>query len=492
MKDLKFRAYLFVSFFSLDYANLQANIMNVRLRFLGASQTVTGSKYLLELDDYKVLIDCGLFQGKKELRLLNWDAFPVNPAEIDCVLLTHAHIDHTGYLPRLVKQGFKGKIYCTQATKDLLGILLLDAAKLQEEEANYASKKGYSKHEQPEPLYNTEDAEAVLPLLSGYSFKEPIQITPNLRIRYQIAGHILGAAIIEVFIKGDKTQKKIVFSGDLGRYLDPLMPPPTAIQETDILLVESTYGNRDNIDTSPEKELGRIVRHSVEAGCLIIPAFSVGRTQTVLYYLTRLLAKKEIPTVPIYIDSPMAINVTDLYRKYEDCHLLSKNMFQNGANFLNNPLIHYYQSQDLSVSLNQITKKAIIISASGMVTGGRILHHLYNRLPRQEDTVLFVGYQPEGTRGYDLLHGSPTIRIFGVPVVVNAQIEKIDGLSAHADQEELLRWLSNFTAPPKITFVVHGERDASETFASLIRERMNWHNVIVPQYLESVVLFKGI
>jgi metallo-beta-lactamase family protein len=466
--------------------------MNVRLRFLGASQTVTGSKYLLELDDYKVLIDCGLFQGKKELRLLNWDDFPINPAEINCVLLTHAHIDHTGYLPRLVKQGFKGKIYCTHPTKDLLEILLLDAAKLQEEEASYAAKKGYSKHEKPEPLYSTEDAEAVFPLVHSYSFREPIQVTPSLRIRYQIAGHILGAAIIEVFIKGDTSQKKIVFSGDLGRYIDPLMPAPTAIQEADILLVESTYGNRDNIDTSPEKELGRIVRHSVEAGCLVIPAFSVGRTQTVLYYLTRLLAKKEIPNVPIYIDSPMAIDVTDLYRKYEDCHSLSRNVLQNGENFLDNSNIHYYQSQDLSVSLNQIDKKAIIISASGMVTGGRILHHLYNRLPRKEDTILFVGYQPEGTRGYDLLNQSTSIRIFGVPVVVNAQIEKIDGLSAHADQEELLRWLSNFSEPPKITFVVHGEKEASTTFASLIREKMNWHNVIVPQYLESVVLFKGI
>jgi metallo-beta-lactamase family protein len=466
--------------------------MNVRLRFLGASQTVTGSKYLLELDDFKVLVDCGLFQGKKELRTLNWDEFPINPAEIDCVILTHAHIDHTGYLPKLVKEGFKGTIHCTHPTKDLVEILLLDSAKLQEEEAEYATKKGYSKHEKPQPLYTVEDAERVFPLVKSYNFAEVITINKDLKIRFQRAGHILGAAIVEAFIRGDNVSKKMVFSGDLGRYIDPIMPPPLTIRETDILLVESTYGNKDNIDTSPEKELGRVVRHAVEAGCLLIPAFSVGRTQTVLYYLTRLLSKKEIPDVPIYIDSPMAIDVTDLYRKYEDCHSLSGNIFQNGQNFLDHPNIHYFQTQEQSIALNQIDKKAIIISASGMATGGRILHHLYNRLPRSEDTVLFVGYQPEGTRGRALLDGENSIKIFGVPIMVRASIEFIAGLSAHADQDELLRWLSGFSEPPKMTFVVHGEKEASETLASLVKDKMEWHNVIVPQYLESVVLFKGI
>jgi metallo-beta-lactamase family protein len=466
--------------------------MNVRLRFLGASQTVTGSKYLLELDDFKVLVDCGLFQGKKELRTLNWDEFPINPAEIDCVILTHAHIDHTGYLPKLVKEGFKGTIHCTHPTKDLVEILLLDSAKLQEEEAEYATKKGYSKHEKPQPLYTVEDAERVFPLVKSYNFAEVITINKDLKIRFQRAGHILGAAIVEAFIRGDNVSKKMVFSGDLGRYIDPIMPPPLTIRETDILLVESTYGNKDNIDTSPEKELGRVVRHAVETGCLLIPAFSVGRTQTVLYYLTRLLSKKEIPDVPIYIDSPMAIDVTDLYRKYEDCHSLSGNIFQNGQNFLDHPNIHYFQTQEQSIALNQIDKKAIIISASGMATGGRILHHLYNRLPRSEDTVLFVGYQPEGTRGRALLDGENSIKIFGVPIMVRASIEFIAGLSAHADQDELLRWLSGFSEPPKMTFVVHGEKEASETLASLVKDKMEWHNVIVPQYLESVVLFKGI
>jgi len=466
--------------------------MNVRIRFLGAAQTVTGSKYLLEIDDLKILIDCGLFQGKKDLRRLNWEPFSIPPEEIHCVLLSHAHIDHSGYLPRLVKEGFKGKIYCSHATRDLVQILLLDSAKLQEEEAEYAAKKGYSKHEKPLPLYDSEDDQAVFLLLEGCDFMQEITIAPSLSIRFQLAGHILGAAIIEAFVQGEQEKKKIVFSGDLGRYIDPLMPVPTPIAEADILLVESTYGNRDNIDHSPEQELGRIVRQAVKTGCLLIPAFSVGRTQTVLYYLTRLLAQGAIPDIPIYVDSPMAISVSKLYRKYEDCHSLSGNIMAQGENFLDHPNIHYYQSQEASVTLNELQKRAIIISASGMLTGGRILHHLYNRLPQSQDTLLFVGFQPEGTRGRDILEGKGSVRIFGVPVAVNAQVASLEGLSAHADQEELLRWLGGFAQAPKMTFLVHGEKAAAESLGACIKTQLGWHNVSVPHYLENVVLFKGI
>lgn len=289
--------------------------MEVYLRFLGASQEVTGSKFLLEVNSYKILIDCGLFQGKKELRLLNWADFVINPTEIDCVLLTHAHIDHAGYLPRLVKQGYENPIFCTHPTKDLVKILLLDSAKLQEEEARYAAKKGYSKHNPPQPLYTEQDAEKVFPLLKSVSFHEWIEINQDVKVCFRTAGHILGAAIIEILLKGEKEEKKIVFSGDLGRYQDPLMLPPYPIAETDVLLVESTYGNRNSIETSPEKELARIARQTLKNGCLIIPAFSVGRTQTVLYYLTQLLEKQEIPNVPIFVDSPMAIDITELYNK---------------------------------------------------------------------------------------------------------------------------------------------------------------------------------
>ncbi|WP_448528297.1 MBL fold metallo-hydrolase RNA specificity domain-containing protein [Raineya sp.] len=466
--------------------------MNINIRFLGASQEVTGSKFLLEVDEFKILIDCGLFQGKKELRELNWSDFPINPAEIDCILLTHAHIDHTGYLPRLVKQGYKKSIHCTHPTLDLVKILLLDSAKLQEEEAFYASKKGYSKHNPPEPLYDEKDAQKVFPLLISHPFRQWIKISDTIEIRFQTAGHILGASIIEVLLKGEKENKKIVFSGDLGRYQDPLMPPPTPIQEADILLIESTYGNRDNIDVFPEKELGRIVRQTLKNGCLIIPAFSVGRTQSVLYYLTQLLEKQEIPNAPIFVDSPMAIDVTELYDKYDDCHSLAKEVFQQEPNFLKHPNIHYYQSQEQSISLNEIRKGAIIISASGMATGGRILHHLYNRLPNSQDTILFVGYQSEGTRGRDLLEGKEFIKIFGSYVPVKAHIEYIAGLSAHADQEELLQWISNFKQSPKITFITHGEKEASQSLASLIQEKFHWKNVVIPNYMEGFVLFRGI
>ncbi|MCS6795982.1 MAG: MBL fold metallo-hydrolase [Raineya sp.] len=466
--------------------------MNINIRFLGASQEVTGSKFLLEVDDYKILIDCGLFQGKKELRLLNWADFPINPAEIHCILLTHAHIDHTGYLPRLVKQGYHNPIHCTHPTKDLVKILLLDSAKLQEEEAFYASKKGYSKHNPPLPLYDEKDAQKVFPLLQSHPFQRWITLKENIQIRFQTAGHILGAAIIEVLLQGEIETKKIVFSGDLGRYHDPLMPPPTAIREADILLVESTYGNRNNVDIFPEKELGRIVRQTIKQGCLVIPAFSVGRTQSVLYHLTQLLEKQEIPNVPIFVDSPMAIDVTELYDKYDDCHSLEKAVFQKEPNFLKHPNIHYYQSQEESISLNEIRKGAIIISASGMATGGRILHHLYNRLPNLHDTILFVGYQSEGTRGRDLLDGAENIKIFGTYVPVKAQIEYIAGLSAHADQEELLQWLANFTKAPKITFITHGEKEASQTLASLIQQKFHWKNVVIPNYLEGFVLFRGV
>ncbi|PKQ66040.1 MBL fold metallo-hydrolase RNA specificity domain-containing protein [Raineya orbicola] len=466
--------------------------MNIYIRFLGASQEVTGSKFLLEVDEFKILIDCGLFQGKKELRLLNWSDFPIKPTEIDCILLTHAHIDHTGYLPRLVKQGYKNSIHCTHPTLDLVKILLLDSAKLQEEEASYARKKGYSKHTPPEPLYDEKDAQKVFPLLISHPFGQWIKINDNIEVRFQTAGHILGASIIEVLLKGEKENKKIVFSGDLGRYQDPLMPPPTPIQEADILLIESTYGNRDNIDVFPEKELGRIVRQTLKNGCLIIPAFSVGRTQSVLYYLTQLLEKQEIPNAPIFVDSPMAIDVTELYDKYDDCHSLAKEVFQQEPNFLKHPNIHYYQSQEQSISLNEIRKGAIIISASGMATGGRILHHLYNRLPNSQDTILFVGYQSEGTRGRDLLEGKEFIKIFGSYVPVKAHIEYIAGLSAHADQEELLQWISNFKQSPKITFITHGEKEASQSLASLIQEKFHWKNVVIPNYMEGFVLFRGI
>ncbi|UJP65014.1 MBL fold metallo-hydrolase RNA specificity domain-containing protein [Mongoliitalea daihaiensis] len=466
--------------------------MKVRIKFLGGAKTVTGSRYLLEIDHLKILIDCGLFQGLKELRLRNWDTFPIAPSEIDAVILTHAHIDHTGYLPKFVKEGFRGPIYCTNPTLDLTKILLLDSGKLQQEEANFAQKKGYSKHEKPEPLYQIEDVERVFSLLNGVEMENKIEIFPNIHVTFFPAGHILGASIIKLTVQGKNQEKKIVFSGDLGRFQDPLFNPPSRIPFADVLILESTYGNRIQKNHRPEEELGKAIRETYQkGGVATIPAFAVGRTQLVLYYLDYLLQKKKIPSIPIYIDSPMAIDVTKLYKEFTGYHRVGALIDESSANPFNHKLLHYYSSQESSISLNQLRGDAIIISASGMATGGRIVHHLYNRLPNEQDSFIFVGYQAAGTRGRKLLEGDTTCRMYGIDVPVKAAIYYIDGLSAHADQEELLAWCEGFVSKPKITFLVHGEADASEELAKRLQEDLGW-NSIVPEYLESFELFDGI
>jgi metallo-beta-lactamase family protein len=466
--------------------------MDIQIKFLGATQTVTGSKFLLKIDDYKILIDCGLFQGLKENRLLNWDDFPIDPSEIDCIVLTHAHIDHTGYLPRLYKLGCRAKIYCTNATADLLEIMLRDSAKLQEEEAQIARHKGYSKHNPPLPLYTEKDVELTLPFIKGFPYREEVQLTDNVKVAYQDAGHILGSAIVEMYIQGDSQSKKIVFSGDIGRYNTPILFDPTPIKNADILLVESTYGNRTNPADNAEADLARIVRQAMHRrGVLLIPAFALGRTQSLLYYLRKLMEANEIPSVPIYVDSPMAIDVTFLYERHRDCieydHFLKLEMNTLFA-FKN---VHFVTSGVDSAKLHDLKEKVIIISASGMATGGRIIDHLFHRLPNPDDTVLIAGFQAEGTRGRKILEGEKNIRIYGEDIPVKCHIEHINGLSAHADKEELLQWLSNFEDKPKKTFIVHGEKESAETFAETIREKFQW-NVFVPQYLESFELFRGI
>lgn len=466
--------------------------MNVRLRFLGGAKSVTGSKYLLEIDtpqkNYKILVDCGLFQGLKDLRLKNWDEFPISPKMIDAVVITHCHIDHTGYLPRLYKEGYSGKVYCTHATKDLMEIMLLDSAKLQEEEAEYAFKKGYSKHEVPAALYTVEDVSNMLPLLTGFPYKELIQLDDKISVKFHDAGHVLGSAVVELFVVGEKMKKKIVFSGDLGRYNKPILRNPSKISNADILLVESTYGNKENPADNPSKRLADVVNSAFEKkGCLLIPAFSVGRTQTLIYYFKQLIEEKKIPSVPIFIDSPMGISATGIYKRNRTFHTLEDETisifdFQN---------IRYFRSQQESIAINNIKTNAIIISSSGMCNGGRILHHLFNRLPKSNDTILFVGYQSEGTRGRKILDGEPTTKIFGEEVTVKANIVHLDGLSAHADKVELFKWLKNFKSAPKQTFIIHGEVDTMKIFAQNIVDKFGW-NVTVPEYMESFELFKGI
>lgn len=465
--------------------------MDVNVKFLGATGTVTGSRFLLDIGDFRLLFDCGMFQGLKELRLRNWEPFPVDPESIDAIVISHAHIDHTGYLPRLVKEGYAGPIYCTRPTADLMEIMLLDAAKLQEEEASFAFSKGYSKHSNPQPLYRAEDAEAVMPLLKRYDYDQGIPINDNIDIVYRDAGHLLGSAITELYVKGDHQTKKIVFSGDLGRNHDAMLRPPTIIDEADILFIESTYGNKQNPALDPAGDLERIVKETCERkGVVLIPAFAVGRTQVLLYYLHQLMETGRIPDLPVYIDSPMAISATYLYYRYPAYHQVKFNQSEFARKLETNMLL-FVKTARHSKSLNELKSNAIIISSSGMMSGGRILHHLYHRLPNEQDTIVVAGYQAEGTRGRRLVDKEPTIRIFGEEVPVKCRVENMTSLSGHADQDELFQWMKNFKRAPKMVFTVHGEKNNIEAYSKLIKERLNW-NVIQPVYLETVTLFRGI
>lgn len=466
--------------------------MDVRLKFLGGAQSVTGSKYLLELDKKKLLVDCGLFQGLKELRLRNWDEFPMDATTIDAIVLTHAHIDHSGYLPKIVNEGFNGPIYCTEATASLLEILLMDAAKLQEEEAEFAQRKGYSKHNPPLALFNTQDAKKALDMVVPITYQEPVNVLESVTATFFDAGHILGSAIVSLNIQGETQQKKIVFSGDLGRYNQPLLKDPYAIHDADVLFIESTYGDRDNVAEDIEGQLASIVKTAFNNdGCLLIPSFAVGRTQLLLYYFHRLLTTNQIPACDVYIDSPMAISATNLHKIHRDDHKLSIGRGEHESIF-DYPRFKYFRTQDSSMSINSIERNAIIISASGMCTGGRIMHHLFNRLSRKNDTLLFVGFQAEGTRGRKILDGEPTSRIYGIEVPVKCHVEHINGLSAHADRGELMRWAGQFEEAPKMTFVVHGELKSAHHLSLKLKEELQWPNVMIPRYLESFELFTGI
>jgi metallo-beta-lactamase family protein len=465
--------------------------MDVRVKFLGGTGTVTGSRFLLDIGNFRLLFDCGLFQGLKELRLRNWEPFPVDASSINAVVISHAHIDHTGYLPRLVKEGFNGPIYCTRPTADLMEIMLLDSAKLQEEEASFAYEKGYSKHANPQPLYTTKDAESVFGLLSRHDYGENIKVSDSIEFVYRDAGHLLGSAITELFIKGDTQTKKIVFSGDLGRNHDIMLRPPAPVDHADILFIESTYGNKDNPALDPAADLERILKETfARNGVVLIPAFAVGRTQVLLYYLHQLMENDRIPDVPVYIDSPMAISATYLYYRYPEYHKVKFNQSEFARKLETNMLMFVKTSQH-SKSLNNIKNNAIIISSSGMMTGGRILHHLYHRLPNPQDTIIVAGYQAEGTRGRKLVDKEPTIRIFGEEVPVKCHVENMTSLSGHADKEELFQWMNNFKESPKMVFTVHGEKSNLDVYTKAIRERLNW-NVLQPAYLESVDLFRGI
>lgn len=453
------------------------------ISFLGATGTVTGSKYLLELDGKKLLVDCGLFQGLKKLRLRNWEAFPLPPAEIDAVILTHAHIDHSGYLPRLVKRGFNGKVYATTATTDLCAIMLPDSAHLQEEDAKYANKKGFSKHSPALPLYRVDDARDALALFQPIPYGEKKALTENVSLTFRDAGHILGSAFADLRIQSNGEERRILFSGDLGRPAQPILRDPHTVFGADYLVLESTYGNRLHGQEDKEKELARVIKAAMDrGGVLIVPSFAVGRTQELLYSIRELEAAGAIPSVPVYVDSPMAINATGVFEKHQrDFDLESKVAGLSGIEILKPARLEFAESRDKSMALNGVKNRAIIISASGMVTGGRILHHMVHRLPNCRNTILFIGYQAEGTRGRTILEGAERVKIHGQYVPIKAQVENISGFSAHADYHEILAWLSNFNSSPRRVFIVHGEPGQSSALSQRIEAKFGW-STTVPEY----------
>ena len=456
------------------------------IHFLGAAGTVTGSKFLLEHEGKRVLVDCGLFQGRKELRERNWAPLPVAAGSLDAVVLTHAHIDHIGGLPRLVRHGYQGPVFSTFATRDLAAFLLPDSAHLQEEEARYANRRGYSRHKPAQPLYTVDDAQAALRLFEAFGYGRPKEIVPGITLTFARAGHILGSAVCVFDLLS--TRRRVVFSGDLGRYDAPILRDPERVVRSTTLVLESTYGDREHGPTQPVETLARTVKAAAETGgMLLIPAFAVGRTQDILYHLRNLEEAGHIPELPVWVDSPMACDVTPLYLSHPEEHDLDMQaLLDRGATPLSTRRTRFVRSVNHSKRLNEEKGPGIILSASGMATGGRILHHLARRLPHERNIILFVGYQSEGTRGRRLLDGEAEIKIHGEMVPVRARLENVSGFSAHADWRESSRWMDGFETPPQQTLLVHGEPSALSTLHARVETR-GWR-AHVPAHLEKVEL----
>jgi len=449
--------------------------MNVAIRFLGATGTVTGSRYLVEAAGRSVLVDCGLFQGFKQLRLRNWDPFPFPPGRIDAVVLTHAHLDHSGYLPLLVRNGCRAPIHCTQPTMALCEILLRDSGRLQEEQADDANRHAYSKHRPALPLYTEADAVRSLAQLSAMDWNRSVEILPGIRVEVRKAGHILGAAMAIIEIEG----KRIAFTGDVGRPHDPIMQAPASVKYADYLICESTYGDRRHDDSDPGAKLADVVNRTIaRGGTVIVPSFAVGRAQALLYLVARLKDDGAIPsTLPVYLNSPMATDVTALYQRFLSDHRLSApqcaRMCQ-AAKIVN--------TVDESKALDASRWPKVIIAGSGMATGGRVLHHLRTYAPDARNTILLTGYQAGGTRGRALQDGAASIKMFGEYVPVRAEVASLDNLSAHADWSEILDWLGGFERAPRTTFVTHGEPAAADALRIRIGDRLGW-TTRVPEYL---------
>jgi metallo-beta-lactamase family protein len=454
------------------------------LTFLGAAGTVTGSKHLLDLGSHRILVDCGLFQGLKELRDRNWQPLPIEPASIYAVVLTHAHLDHCGYLPRLVAGGFRGRVFCTPGTKDLCSLVLPDSAKIQEEDAREANERGYSKHNPALPLYTAVDAARALTLLQPVGYNRPVPILPGVDVEFIPAGHLLGSSYARVHLADKHT---VLFGGDLGRYGRPVLPDPSPVDSADVLLLESTYGDRLHPADDDGEELAGIIKDTVSrGGKVIIPAFAIGRVEEVLYWLKRLEEQQRVPILPVYLDSPMASRALQFYsERLDELDTDLKPPAVRGLSAFATQRMVTVSSVQQSIELVQSHKPSIVIASSGMATGGRVLHHLAATLPSPKNTALFVGFQSVGTRGRQLIDGAKSVRLKGRDVPVAARIERVDSMSAHADAGEILRWLSGFSRPPAMTHLVHGEPVALEALRSRIQQERKWP-VHVAAYQERV------
>ncbi len=459
------------------------------LTFLGAAGTVTGSRYLLEAGGERLMIDCGLFQGVKELRLRNWSPFPVDPSSIQWLVLTHAHLDHTGYIPRFIKQGFCGQVLATRATVDLAHLLLPDSGHLQEEDAAYANKKRFTKHEPALPLYTYEEAVESLELFRAVDESKPEEVSSHFALRFFPAGHLLGARSIEVTVRENGSTRRVLFSGDLGRYRQLIIREPAPPAGADYLLLESTYGDRLHPSDDFRARLVSIVESTAaRGGSVVIPAFAVGRTQELLYVFRELVEQEQMHSLPIYVDSPMAIDTTNLYRRHHEDHNLEMDRLEaQGIKPFSPPSVHFARTVEESKALNDSRFPTIIISASGMATGGRVLHHLARCLPDHRNTILFVGFQAAGTRGQIIQSGAAAIKMHGEEVPIRARIESMDNLSGHADYGEILHWVGQFRKAPMKTFLVHGEPHAAQALKEKIAGRLHWE-VGVASYLQKVPL----
>ena len=467
--------------------------MTIKLKFLGAAQNVTGSRHLLEANGTKILVDCGLYQ-ERQFRARNWEPFTCPPESLDAVLLTHAHLDHCGLLPKLVKEGFKGRIYCTAATSEIAQIILLDSAHIQEEDAKYKLKRhkreGRKGKYPVEPLYTTAEAEACLPQFSSVKYKQPVEIGAGVEATFCDAGHVLGSSIIRVKVSQDGQDRTVIFSGDIGRPDRPIVQDPSIVKQADYVLVESTYGDR--VHQGPEdtkKLIAEVINSTIQAGGnIVVPSFALERSQELLYFINELLLQNAIPKLPVFLDSPMASRITKVFKKHSELYDEEMTEFvrRNKSPF-DFPGLKMAGTSDESKAINHLRKSVMIIAGSGMCTGGRIKHHLVNNITKPENTIMFVGYQAVGTLGRRIVNGEKEVRILGQEYPVNARIARINGFSAHADKEELLEWLSELKNTPRKIFVVHGESDSANEFGEYIREKTGWQ-VAVPAYQDEVVL----